>query len=71
MSVPPAAKGERMRRRLSTRLGLTAVALLLLGGLLAATPAAAAPQIADRSYRKVGYFIQWGIYGRGFFVKDR
>jgi chitinase len=59
-----------MRRRFSTRLGLTAVALLL-GGLLAATPAAtAAQQTADRSYRKVGYFIQWGIYGRGFFVKD-
>jgi chitinase len=60
-----------MRRRHSTRLGLTAVALLLLGGLLAATPAAAAPQAGDhRSYRKVGYFIQWGIYGRGFFVRD-
>jgi chitinase len=58
-----------MRRRLSTRLGLAAVALLL-GGLLAATPAAAASQTGDRSYRKVGYFIQWGIYGRNFFVKD-
>jgi chitinase len=59
-----------MRRRLSTRLGRTAVALLLLGALLAVTPAAAAPQTADRAYRKVGYFVQWGIYGRNFFVKD-
>jgi len=59
-----------MRRRYSTRLGLTAVALLL-GALLAATPAATAAQAtADRSYRKVGYFTQWGIYGRAFFVKD-
>src|SRR5437868_1384804 len=28
--------------------------------------------VADRTsrYRKVGYFVQWGIYGRAFFPKD-
>ena len=54
----PAAKGELMRRRFSTRMGLTAVALLL-GALLAAAPAAAQQTSGDRSYRQVGYFTQW------------
>jgi len=26
--------------------------------------------LTDWSYRKVGYFTQWGIYGRAFLVKD-
>src|SRR5919201_4410722 len=67
----PAAKGELMRRRFSTRMGLTAVALVL-GALLAAAPAATAAQqtTGHSSYKQVGYFIQWGIYGRGFFVKN-
>ena len=49
-----------MRRRFSTRMGLTAVALLL-GALLAAAPTATAAQqtSGDRSYRQVGYFTQW------------
>jgi chitinase len=48
------------------------VALALLGALLAAVPLAAADRGHDRSTRAevVGYFIQWGIYGRGYFVKD-
>jgi chitinase len=48
------------------------VALALLGALLAAVPFAAADRGHDRSTRAevVGYFIQWGIYGRGYFVKD-
>jgi chitinase len=60
-----------MRRRFSTRMGLTAVALLL-GALLAAAPAASAAQqtTGHRSYKQVGYFVQWGIYGRSFFVKN-
>src|ERR1043166_4264170 len=67
----PAAKGALMRRRFSTRMGLTAVALLL-GALLAAAPAATAAQATTqhRDYQQVGYFIQWGIYGRSFFVKN-
>ena len=60
-----------MRRRLSPRIGLVAVALMC-AALLATTPAATAAQAGDhhRAYKKVGYFIQWGIYGRGFFVKN-
>jgi chitinase len=60
-----------MRRRPSPRIGLVAVALVC-AALLATTPAATAAQAGDhhRAYKKVGYFIQWGIYGRGFFVKN-
>ena len=50
------------------------VALALLGAMVAvlAVPLAAADRGHDRSSRAevVGYFIQWGIYGRGYFVKD-
>jgi chitinase len=52
------------------------VALALLGAVLAtaAVPLAAAERGRghDRSTRAevVGYFIQWGIYGRGYLVKD-
>jgi chitinase len=48
------------------------VALALLGVLSATVPLAAAGRGHDRSTRAevVGYFIQWGIYGRGYFVKD-
>jgi chitinase len=49
------------------------VALALLAAVAtAAVPLAAAGRGHDRSARAevVGYFIQWGIYGRGYFVKD-
>ncbi len=52
------------------------VALAILGALVAtaAVPLASADRGRghDRSSRAevVGYFIQWGIYGRGYFVKD-
>jgi chitinase len=60
-----------MRRRFAPGTGLTAVALVC-AALLATTPAATAAPAGDhdRSYRKVGYFTQWGIYARGFFVKN-
>lgn len=60
-----------MRRRFAPGIGLTAVALVC-AALLATTPAATAAPAGDhdRSYRKVGYFTQWGIYARGFFVKN-
>jgi chitinase len=60
-----------MRRRFPPGIGLTAVALVC-AALLATTPAATAAPAGDhdRSYRKVGYFTQWGIYARGFFVKN-
>jgi chitinase len=49
-------------------------ALLALPLLAGAVPAAAGqPPTAEhghRSYRKVGYFTQWGIYGRSFFVRN-
>jgi chitinase len=60
-----------MRRRVAPGIGLTAVALVC-AALLATTPAATAAPAGDhdRSDRKVGYFTQWGIYARGFFVKN-
>ncbi|MFI5933197.1 glycoside hydrolase family 18 protein [Actinoplanes sp. NPDC051494] len=41
---------------------LAAAAAILVGVTLAPTPA----QASHRSYVKVGYFTQWGIYGRDF-----
>jgi chitinase len=58
------------RRRLLTA---AAAGLALSAGLL--VPAGAASASADNHHRddryvKVGYFTQWGIYSRGFHVKD-
>ena len=50
------------------RLFAGVVALLLLLGLT--QPAAAGARDRPREFVKVGYFIQWGIYGRSFFVKN-
>ena len=52
--------------------GLVAVAIILPGGTAAATaqPNVAPSATAKAKLRQVGYFIQWGIYGRAFFVKN-
>ncbi|MFE3515107.1 glycoside hydrolase family 18 protein [Streptomyces sp. NPDC059166] len=62
-----------MRRRTLTGLTTAACALTLLAGLAPAAsagPAGHGPGHHDRSYRTVGYFTQWGVYGRDFQVKD-
>lgn len=49
-------------------------ALALTAGALAPATAANATETTDHHhgsrYQKVGYFTQWGIYSRGFHVKD-
>ncbi|MFJ8820780.1 glycoside hydrolase family 18 protein [Streptomyces sp. NPDC102467] len=56
-----------MRRRLLTR---AAVAVSSLSLLAAFAPAAAAHDGHRDSLRRVGYFTQWGVYGRDFQVQD-
>ncbi|WP_084965034.1 glycoside hydrolase family 18 protein [Thermoactinospora rubra] len=46
------------------------VALSVALGLSVLPSALAAPAEADTGFRRVAYFIQWGIYGRNFHVKD-
>ncbi|MFE5301391.1 glycoside hydrolase family 18 protein [Streptomyces sp. NPDC056632] len=64
-----------MRRRTLSRLSVAAVSLGLLATL--APSAGAAPGAAPAhdhgskpAYKRVGYFTQWGVYGRNFQVKD-
>ena len=52
------------------RLLTAALALVVPLSLTASTGAAGASDGRDREFVKVGYFIQWGIYGRNFFVRD-
>ncbi|MGW7366614.1 hypothetical protein ACWGI8_25035 [Streptomyces sp. NPDC054841] len=62
-----------MRRRTLARLTTAAASLSLLTAL---APAAAANGDRDHRppaahlYKRVGYFTQWGVYGRDFQVKD-
>ncbi|MFD3325616.1 glycoside hydrolase family 18 protein [Streptomyces sp. NPDC058701] len=60
-----------MRRSM---LGKLAVAACSLSLLTAFAPSAGAHGDGgkghDRSYKKVGYFTQWGVYGRDFQVQD-
>lgn len=61
-----------MRRSMLGRLAVAACSFSLL---TAFAPAAAAHGDSggaghDRSYKKVGYFTQWGVYGRDFQVQD-
>ncbi|MEV6106504.1 glycoside hydrolase family 18 protein [Streptomyces sp. NPDC051940] len=56
-----------MRRRLLGRLAVAGCTLSLL-----LTPSLADAHDGDRgpSYKRVGYFTQWGVYGRDFQVND-
>ncbi|MEU6931477.1 glycoside hydrolase family 18 protein [Streptomyces sp. NPDC046374] len=63
-----------MRRRSLSRMSVAAVSLGLLAAL---APAAGAAQTSHQhekpakpAYKRVGYFTQWGVYGRNFQVKD-
>src|SRR5262245_2450079 len=54
-----------------SRRSAAGLAAALVAGVLAATPGSASAHEQEHSrYQKVGYFIQWGIYGRGYFVKN-
>ncbi|MFJ1864618.1 glycoside hydrolase family 18 protein [Streptomyces sp. NPDC088097] len=61
-----------MRRSTLGRLVVAACSLSLLTAF--APAATAGPQDGagshDRSFKKVGYFTQWGVYGRDFQVQD-
>jgi chitinase len=58
-----------MRSRLARRFGILAAMMLVT---TAGLPAAASADDAGRpdGFRQVGYFTQWGIYGRAFNVKN-
>ncbi len=71
----------RPRRLLAAVAAVLALGLGLVPSASAADPAVAATVGVDgatrqghdhhgRDYRKVGYFVQWGIYGRQFFPKN-
>ncbi|HZX39041.1 MAG TPA: glycoside hydrolase family 18 protein [Streptomyces sp.] len=63
-----------MRRNCRRSLARAAVAACSLSLLAALAPAATATpghdQYGKPSYKRVGYFTQWGVYGRDFQVKD-
>ncbi|MEU9863331.1 glycoside hydrolase family 18 protein [Streptomyces sp. NPDC047971] len=60
-----------MRRRTLSRLTIAALSLGLVAGLAPAAGADPASHDTSRpSYKRVGYFTQWGVYGRNFQVKD-
>jgi chitinase len=64
---------RRSRRRFA--LGFAALVALALAVPLGATAYGAETTTGDTgrhgpSYRQVGYFTQWGIYGRAFYVKN-
>ncbi|MFD7322448.1 glycoside hydrolase family 18 protein [Streptomyces sp. NPDC059875] len=63
-----------MRRRTLSRLTIAAVSLGLVATLApsAGADSASRPSHGDArpSYKRVGYFTQWGVYGRNFQVKD-
>ncbi|MGR4878521.1 glycoside hydrolase family 18 protein [Streptomyces sp. LARHCF249] len=61
-----------MRRSMLGRLAVAACSLSLLTAFAPAAGAARDEAAGGhhRSYKKVGYFTQWGVYGRDFQVQD-
>ncbi|WUM96075.1 glycoside hydrolase family 18 protein [Streptomyces sp. NBC_00322] len=59
-----------MRRNCRRSLAGAAVAACSLSLLAALAPSAWAHGNHHEAYKRVGYFTQWGIYGRDFQVKD-
>jgi chitinase len=57
-------------RRLSVSLCSVFLLLASSSAVSAAPPQDGPPGQLERDPQVVGYFIQWGIYGRGFFVKN-
>jgi chitinase len=55
-----------MRRSMLARLAVAACSLSLLTGFAPGD----APHAEGRSHKRVGYFTQWGVYGRDFQVRD-
>ena len=59
------------RRRIRLTMVATAALACLGAGLTAAaSPAAAGDDHRGTAFRQVGYFVQWGIYGRAFYPKS-
>jgi chitinase len=58
-----------MRASPSRRLAVLVTALVAIVAVPASSATAAASAPRD-GFRKVGYFTQWGIYGRAFYVKN-
>ncbi|WP_406862923.1 glycoside hydrolase family 18 protein [Streptomyces sp. HUAS MG47] len=62
-----------MRRRTLSRLTLGAASVVTLALVAGLAPASAQPtggHGAAPALKRVGYFTQWGVYGRNFQVKD-
>ncbi|MDF6044628.1 glycoside hydrolase family 18 protein [Streptomyces sp. JH14] len=64
-----------MRRRTLSRLAIAACALSLAAGMAPAATASTShsgshASASSATYKRVGYFTQWGVYGRDFQVKD-
>jgi chitinase len=61
----------RANRLVPLLAGLVALALVVpLGAIANAGTSGTADRHGDDQLRQVAYFIQWGIYGRAFFVKN-
>src|SRR4051812_42690021 len=65
-----------MSHFLKNKIGIVCVVLAIIGlAVLLPRPvvsqsAAAATEAPDAEYKRVGYFVQWGMYSRKYWVKD-